>query len=201
MSLEKILKRIDTEFSRQRDRTRNESQAEVNKISKEARSKAASLKEEILRSASLEAKRRREHILTQAHLEARQVVLEEKERLIEETYSKTLAKLKKLGKKPYQELIKKMLSKVIQSELDHSSRSSSGPEAEIIIAREDRERITPSFLNSISKNLKISKEDRGINGGFILKRGKVEINDSFESLLRSRRDALEPGLVRRLFGK
>lgn len=190
MSLEKIIEHIDEEFSLEVDKIKKETKTEVNKILKEARGQAASIKEEILKAATLEAKRRREHILTMANLEAGKTILEVKERLLEEVYSRVLMKLKKLGKRSYQDLIKKMLCKVV--------KSSPG---EIIISKEDRRRITPSFLRSINKELKISKEDRGISGGFILKRGKIEINDSFESLLRSKREELEPRLIKILFGK
>ena len=189
MPLEKIIKRIDEEFSLEIEKIKKETQGRVSEILKEANGKAASIKEEILKAASFEAQRRRDRILTTANLEARRIVLEEKERLIEEAYKKALAKLKRLGKKSYQDIIRRMLLKI--------AKSGSG---EIIISKEDRKRITPSFIESINKELKISKEERGITGGFILKRKKIEINNSFESLLRSKREELEPKLVKILFG-
>jgi V/A-type H+-transporting ATPase subunit E len=210
MPLEKIIERISEEFSLEVDKIRKETQDRVNEILKEAQGKANSVKERILKSASFDAKRKREHILTMANLEARRMVLEEKERLIEEAYRKALAKLKRLGKKPYQELIKKMLLKIAKSEpgrrpslrlrrASGSKRRVSGPEGEVILSKEDRKRITPSFIKSINKDLKISKEDREISGGFILKREKIEINNSFESLFRSKREELELRLVKILF--
>lgn len=188
MPLEKIIERIDEEFSLEIGKIKKETQERVSEILKDAKGKAASIKEEILRAASFEAQRRRDHILTMANLEARRTVLQEKECLIEEAYRKALAKLRRLGKRPYQELIKKMLLKVAKSE-----------PGEVIISKEDKKRITPSFLKSINKDLKISKEDREISGGFILKREKIEVNNSFESLFRSKREELELRLVRILF--
>ena len=190
MPLEKIIERIGEEFSLEIDRIKKETQDRVSEILKEARGKAASIKEEILKAASFEAQRRRDRILTTTNLEARRIVLEEKERLIEEAYKKALAKLERFGKKSYQDIIKKMLFKV--------AKSGSG---EIIISKEDRKRITLSFIRNINKGLKISKEDREISGGFILKREKIEVNNSFESLFRSKREELELRLVRILFGK
>ena len=190
MSLEKIIERIGEEFSLEIDKIKRETQDRVSEILKEAKGKAASIKEELLKAASFEAQRRRDRILTTANLEARRIVLEEKERLIEEAYGKALAKLERLGKKSYQDIIKRMLLKVAKS----------GP-GEVIISREDRKRITPSFIESINKELKISKEERGISGGFILKRKKIEVNNSFESLFRSKREELELRLVKFLFGK
>ena len=189
MPLEKIIESIDEEFSLEIDKIKKETQDRVSETLKEARGKAASIKEEILKAASFEAQRRRDRILTTANLEARRVILKEKECLIEEAYGKALVKLKKLGKKSYQDIIKKMLLKI--------AKTGSG---EIIISKEDRKRITPSFIKSINKELKISKEDRGISGGFILKREKIEVNNSFESLFRSKREELELKLVRILFG-
>ncbi len=189
MPLEKIIEHIGEEFSLEIDKIKEETQDRVSETLKEAKRKAASIKGEILKAASFEAQRRRDRILTTANLEARRVVLKEKECLMEEAYKKALAKLKKLGKKSYQDIIKKMLLKI--------AKSGSG---EIIISKEDRKRITPSFIKNINKELKISKEERGISGGFILKRKKIEINNSFESLLRSKREELELKLVRILFG-
>ncbi|MBU4128813.1 hypothetical protein L6386_04530 [bacterium] len=189
MPLEKIIESIDEEFSLEIDKIKKETQDRVSETLKEARGKAASIKEEILKAASFEAQRRRDRILTTANLEARRVILKEKECLIEEAYGKALVKLKKLGKKSYQDIIKKMLLKI--------AKTGSG---EIIISKEDRKRITPSFIKSINKELKILKEERGISGGFILKREKIEVNNSFESLFRSKREELELRLVRILFG-
>ena len=110
--------------------------------------------------------------------------------MIEEAYNKALAKLERLGKKSYQDIIKKMLLKV--------AKSGSG---EIIISKEDRKRITPSFIKNINEELKISKEDREISGGFILKREKIEVNNSFESLFHSKREELELRLVKILFSR
>ena len=190
MPLEKIIERIEEESSSEIGKIKKETQDRVSEILKEAREKATAISEGILRKASFEAQRRRDHILTLAHLEARRMVLEEKESLIEEAYRRALAKLKRLGKRPYQELMKKMLLKVASSE-----------PGEVILSKEDKERITPSFLRSINKDLRISEEEREISGGFILKREKIEINNSFESLLRSKREELEPHLVRILFEK
>lgn len=188
MPLEKIIERLDEEFSLERDRIKRETQDRVSEILKEAKGKAASIKGEILKAASFEAQRRRDRILTTTNLEARRIVLEEKERLIEEAYNKALAKLERLGKKSYQDIIKKMLLKV--------AKSGSGA---IIISKEDRKRIIPSFIKNINEELKISKEDREISGGFILKREKIEVNNSFESLFYSKREELELRLVRILF--
>lgn len=188
MSLEKIIERIDEEFSLEIDKIKREIQGRASAILKEAKEKAVSIKGEILKAASCEAQRRRDRILTTANLEARRIVLAEKERLMEEAHQKALATLERFGKKSYQNIIKKMLRRVAKN----------GP-GEVIIAKEDSKRITPSFIESINKELKISREERGISGGFILKREKIEVNNSFESLFRSKREELEPHLVRILF--
>ena len=77
MPLEKIIERIGGEFSLELDRFKRETQDRVSEILKEAREKAASIKEEILKAASFEAQKRRDRILTTTNLEARRIVLEE----------------------------------------------------------------------------------------------------------------------------
>ncbi len=47
--------------------------------------------------------------------------------------------------------------------------------------------------------LKLSDEDRGIQGGFIVKVDGVEINNSFETLLRMEREKVESEIADILF--
>ena len=47
--------------------------------------------------------------------------------------------------------------------------------------------------------LKLSDEDRGIQGGFIVKVDGVEINTSFETLLRMEREKVESEIADILF--
>jgi len=51
----------------------------------------------------------------------------------------------------------------------------------------------------IKANIKISDEDMDISGGFILKFGDMEINNTFDALVRSQRDQYEPQVVQILF--
>jgi V/A-type H+-transporting ATPase subunit E len=51
----------------------------------------------------------------------------------------------------------------------------------------------------IKGELKLSDEARGISGGFILKKGDIEVNNTFEALIRMTRDELEAEVVKVLF--
>ena len=53
----------------------------------------------------------------------------------------------------------------------------------------------------IKAALKISNEARRIQGGFILKRRGVEVNGSFETLIRTEREEIESKVAAILFGE
>jgi V/A-type H+-transporting ATPase subunit E len=158
---------------------------------------AESKRKALLEQARLQAEERRRRARTIAGLEARKAILAAKEEMIEETFSKALIRLQRLPAKDYQEIILPMLLVAAQS----------GNE-EVIISPDDSERFTPEFLAKVNKelagqgkqgNLKLAAETRRLQGGFVLRAGELEINSSFDALLRMQREQLEPEVAAALF--
>ena len=80
---------------------------------------------------------------------------------------------------------------------------------EIVLAKKDRELLGATLVNNINQrlvgagrtgSLKLSAEAGDFNGGFILKSGDVEINQSFDTVLRMQHDELETLAIKVLFG-
>lgn len=158
---------------------------------------AESKRKALLEQARLQAEERRRRARTIAGLEARKAILAAKEEMIEETFSKALIRLQRLPAKDYQEIILPMLLAAAQS----------GNE-EIIISPDDSKRFTPEFLAKVNKelasrgkqgNLTLAVETRRLQGGFVLRAGELEINSSFDALLRMQREQLEPEVAAALF--
>jgi V/A-type H+-transporting ATPase subunit E len=170
------------------DAVRAEAQAEIDKINAEARAHAESeAKEHIRRQVSLR------------QLEAKKAVLAEKGKVMEEVFGKALAELRGRDREGSYGLTKELLLKAIET----------GDE-EVIVASDDRGGLTPSFIESINAELskagkraeiKLGDETREIQGGFILRRGRTEINSSFETLLTMLRDDVETEVAKILFGE
>jgi len=132
-----------------------------------------------------------------AELEARKQKLKAKQEVVDEAFELALQKLNNLPDLEYQNILVEMISNSIET----------GKE-EVLLSLRDKQRLDPGFINQLNKklsqkgvtgNLKISDEDRNISGGFILKTGDIEINNSFEAIIRMNRDDIEAEVIKALF--
>ncbi|WP_315119979.1 V-type ATP synthase subunit E family protein [uncultured Clostridium sp.] len=154
-------------------------------------------KEEILKKSELESVSKKERIISNAHLQVRNKKLETKQEVIEKIYNKTLEKLGRLPEDKYLNFVKNSLL----------SLSIDGDE-EIILSNTES-LINNDFINKINEELikkgktgeiKISEERRDFKGGFILYKNGIEINNTFEALILSIKDELEPSIIETVFG-
>jgi len=199
MSLEKILSRIDSDAQKEVDNIIDRANSNAKEIIQKAEEEARILKEDLLKRAEAEAARRKERMLAMAALDFRKRVLDEKQRAINAVFQKSIETLCKLEDDEYRALMKRMLLFSVQT-----------GEEEIILSQRDKTRLTQSFLDELNEelrkngkkgNLTISKETRKMSGGFVLRRGDIELNSAFESLFESSREELESEVGRLLFDK
>ena len=79
---------------------------------------------------------------------------------------------------------------------------------EEVILDKDEKRIDQELINQVNRrlagnnkgNLKLTEQRQELGGGFILKRGKIRANVSFEVLISQARRELEIELAKELFG-
>lgn len=193
----KLIDRIISEARDQAEQVLAEARQRAAEIIDKARQDAEARKEEILAAACRQADDRRRRILTIADMDARKETLVAKVDMIEDTFAQALERLQKMDNDAYREMIMPMLV----------AAAVTGTE-EIVVSPADRERYTPEFLAKVNEALKkegkqgsltLSAETREMSGGFILRSGDVEINNSFDSILRMQRDQLEPEVAAILF--
>jgi V/A-type H+-transporting ATPase subunit E len=178
-----ILRQAKTEA----DAAAAEARAQVRKIETEAGSRAqAEAREHIRRQVSL------------GELEARKGILAEKGEIIEEVFDRALEDIKRKDRESGYGLTKGLLLKAIEH----------GDE-EIIMSPEDRKAVGGAFVSGINSELrkggkrgdvKLSDETRSMRGGFVLRRGRAEINSTYETLLAMLRDDVETEIATILFG-
>jgi V/A-type H+-transporting ATPase subunit E len=151
----------------------------------------------MLEQARVQADEHRRRAQIIAELDARKAILGAKEDMIEDTFSKAIERLRKLDQQAYEELIFPMLLAASQTGME-----------QVIVSQNDRGRFTPEFMERVNKallqqgkqgGLILSGETREMQGGFTLLIGDVEINNSFNSILRMQRDQLEPDVAAILF--
>lgn len=155
----------------------------------EAKQKAEEEREHVLAEAQKKAEEEKKRIIAMAHLQARSAILTAKQNQIEEVFKRVLQSLVSLPDSEYRRLFKKLLLK-----------GAKGGE-ELIISERDRSRIDSSLLAEVDSTLKLSEEIRDIEGGFILKAGRIETNSSFDSLISAVKEETRPKIVEVLFGQ
>ena len=189
MSLENILKRIEGDAKAEADKLKSRASASADEIVKKAQAEAKALKEQMLEDARGKAEQRKERLISTAHLDFRKALLAEKQSAIDAAFKEALENLLNMEDEEYRKVIKDMILPNVRT----------GDE-EIILSDRDKARLGENFLEEINNqltknggkgNLTISQDTYGMLGGFVLRRGKIELNSSFESLFKSSRDDLE----------
>jgi len=163
-----------------------------------AKAKAEEKERAAAEKARKEAEERKSRLLASADLEGRKQILQAKQEVVDEAFSRAIDKLCSLPANQYVDIIASMAVEAV----------SSGTE-EIILSSKDRDVYGTKIVNIVNKKLsakgmkgavRLSDITRDIKGGFILRSGDVEINNSFDVIVKMRRDELETEVVKVLFG-
>jgi len=194
---EKIQQKILEEAHLQAQNNIKQAEDEKAGILEAARQEAENKRKAILEKAQQDAAETKRRILAVAELEVRKQKLQAKQEMVEEAFRMALHRLNTMENSEYELLLIDMIANLAKT----------GKE-EIILSSKDKQRLSPDFVNKVNEKLnekgitglvKISDESRNIDGGFILKSGDVEINNSFDAMIRMQRNELEAEVVQALF--
>jgi V/A-type H+-transporting ATPase subunit E len=185
----------------------SEAQAEADKIKSEARDKAAAQEAELAAKlknfrketktlAQKAAQEKTRRMLAAARMDTRKELLSCKVALLNEVFDKAREKIKELPEKQYHEFVESLMHKAIES----------GDE-EVVIGAEDS-RFSNGLIKSINRklgpgfkgNLQLANDTADIDGGFILRRGNIQVNVSVGVLLAEAKEQMEIELAAELFG-
>lgn len=190
--MERIRESILAEARTQAEAIIKEAEDKVKEMEIQAEKRAEELTKNRLERAEVEAQEAQKRMLSMAELELKKQSLEAKQSIIDQAFDKALVKLNNLPEEKYAAMIVSALGSV----------GIKGGE-ELIVPLKDREKFQKGLLKKINDKLgfelKLSDEDRGIQGGFIVKVDGVEINNSFETLLRMEREKVESEIADILF--
>lgn len=181
---------------------------EADRITKEAEDKEAAEQaklanqlEEYKRQTEILADRagkdEKLHILAAARMEIAGELLTEKRKILDEVFSRARQQLQNLPDEEYRKLITKLMLDAVQT-----------GEEEVVVDKNEN-RIDQQFINLVNQqlgsakkgNLKLSSERQDVEGGFILRRGRIKTNVSFSVLLDRARKELEIELAKELFSE
>ncbi|RJP74460.1 MAG: hypothetical protein C4532_02645 [Candidatus Abyssobacteria bacterium SURF_17] len=197
MALEHIIRKIDEDARAEAESLLSLARAEADSIKEKARKQAEELRAELLREAEKKAKEHANRIQVLAGLEQRKETLKEKRNLVEEAFTRAEEKIRTLAPDEYCALLKPLIVSAVES----------GRE-EIIPSAAHRHLFTPDFLKEINdelgpqrSQLRLSEESGDFAAGFILRESNKETNLTLESIIKDRRDQIEPSIAAILFGE
>lgn len=197
MGAEKIVEKILQDARDKAQEITSGAQAEAGKIVAEANKAAEGKKTVSLAAGDKEAALTKQRIVASAHMEAKKLLLQTKQELLSAAFDSALEKIKNMDNTQFERLMTNLMINLVET----------GDEV-VIISEADKKRLSPEFLYYVNRtiakeqvpcNVTMSDEVRDIPSGFILKRGDVEINATFEALLRQKKDALSAEVVKILF--
>jgi len=155
------------------------------------------IKNQMVEKSKIEAIMVSRRIISNSQLTVRNEKLVAKQKMIDKVFESALEKLIAMNDDEYLELIKKYLL----------SMPIVGNE-EIILPGKYKSTVSEEYLSEINValktngkigELKFSSDAREIKSGFVVVKNGIEINNTFESLVNSLRDELEPEIVNVLF--
>ena len=190
--IEKITQRIASDAQAEVDCILGDARDEAGRIAANYRAQADAEAAELAAKNEKAAAEREERLVSAAQMEARKVQLAAKQEMVEKAYIQALDKLCALPEEQYVAILADLLVKA----------SSNGKE-EAVFSPEDRERVGEAAVakaNELSgKQLRLSDETQPIRGGFILKDKNVEVNCTFETLVRLQKAETAGAVAQKLF--
>jgi V/A-type H+-transporting ATPase subunit E len=195
MKAEQVVEKILSQARQEAEGILSEarSKAQARKAASQSRLQEYDRQTEEMAKAAGEDKRAR--MLAAARMDLRKRILAAKADLLNEVFAQARRRINTLPDGAYLDLMARLLLKAVQT----------GDEEVLVGSKETR--LNQEFIKQINQklgpgfkgNLRLSGEKADIDGGFILRRGKVQINNSTEVLIDQVREQMETDLVRELF--
>lgn len=193
--LDKMKSQILDEANHSADSKIAKAKANAEQILEQAKAEAAAQAEIISNKAQADADNYMQRIVSSCEMQRKQGLLRAKQSVIAGVLNKAYDEIVNLGTESYFDMIRRMLDKYVLPE-----------EGEIYFSEKDLKRIPAGFETEIEKiaaskggALKLSKEPKVMEGGFILVYGGIEENCTVKALFDAKRDELSDKVQEVLF--
>lgn len=191
--IERILQRIQSEAQMEIDEILKKAREEADAIQNRYQMQAENESAELNLKKQKAAEEQEERLISVAQMESRKIILATKQEMVEKAYALALEKLCSM---PEEQRISVLADLLVRA-------SSSGSE-EVIFSPEDQPRVGKAAVKAANdasgKQLTLSSETRPIKGGFILKDGNIEMNCTFDTLVRLQKTGTAGMVAKKLFG-
>ncbi len=191
--IEKITQRIDQDAQVEIDAIQADAQSQADAITARYQAQAQRESEDILARGKKAAEEREERLASMAQMEGKKLTLAVKQEMLDLAFDQAL---KQLAALPEDQYIKVLTALALNTK-------PSGHE-QMIFSQKDRARVGKAVVTAINNAipgaaLTLSETTRPMCGGFILSEGNVEVNCTFETLLRLQRESISGQVAAALF--
>ena len=192
--IEKITGRINEDVQREIDALTADANREAGEITARYQAQAQQESADIVERGRKAAAEREERLASVAQLDARKLELAAKQEMLQKAFDTALAYLLDLPEDKYVALL-----------ADLAVRAARTGSEQVILSQKDRTRFGKQAVTAANEKLgdkgrlTLSQETRPIQGGLILSDGDVEVNCTFETLVRLQRGELDREVAKVLF--
>lgn len=192
--IDKIKESILDEANKKANQIKSDAQAQAAAMIQAAQQKADERKLGIIEKAKAEVAQIEKRVHAAATLDSKKDRQKNRQGVVEQVFSATLDKLCNLPREQYIETAATMAAKLIET----------GKE-EVVLSAKDRSEIGQQLVDRINQKINagtvtLAADSANIKGGFLLRSGNIEINSSFETIIRMKKDQLEAEVYKMLFG-
>ena len=219
--IEKITARIEEDARAENEALLAQARAQAAEVTARYRAQAAAAADEILAQGRKNAQARARHLDSMAQMECRKAVLRAKQDVIEEAFQAAHRKLLDLSDAEYVAFLAGLAVKASSTGKEKlifspADRARVGKDVVAVANKMLEQKNTPRFrpgpiydgvpvnppepASGIPGKLTLAEETRPMDGGFILSDGAVEVNCTFDTLIRLQRGPLAGEVAKALFG-
>lgn len=191
-SIENLTNKILSDSEAKAKEILDAAKAEAQKAADAAAADAEERKARILAEAKAEAARKEDQIVVGKTLMVRDQALNAKQQMLDKVFQEAVRQLGEMSREDYMKFLVESLSAL---DLDGE---------ELVLPAKYGVTSIDEINDALKKagkkgNLTLSKRDDGIQGGFILAKGGIEQNNTFEALISHYRYELEDEVLKKLY--
>ena len=190
--IERITGRIRDDAQAEADRRLDAARASADKILADYRARAESESKALTEKNDKNAAAREERLISMANMDARKAILAARQDMLERAYIRALDILCSM---PREESVNALADLIAQA-------ASTGHE-EVIFNAKDQKELGEQAVSAANQktgmNLILSQDTANIRGGFILRDKNIEVNGSFETLVRLQKNQTAGEVAKLLF--
>jgi len=197
MDAEQVVEKILSEARVQADKIKAEAHQKTAVAEAQLETELAQYSKQTEELAAQAAEEKKARMLAAANMEIKKEYLSAKVSLLDEVFEKVRQRIKGLGDKEYERFITSLMTKAVQSGNEEVVVGAGEKRIDHLLIKQINRKLGPGYKG----NLQMAQDRADIDGGFILRRGKICVNASIEVLLAEARDKFEMELAEELFGE